>query len=331
MIPCADMVKFAKNGSTVTTAAIKLARAYTGRTHIALCKDHPFFSYDDWFIGTTPMTGGVDMDAAAASLTFRYNDLASVEALFASHGDELAAVIMEAATVEAPKDEFLHKVQALCRKHGALFIVDEMISGFRWHNKGAAHYYGLDPDLSTFGKGIANGFSVSALVGKREVMDLGGLFHDQKRVFLISTTHGAENHSLAAARAALAVFRDEPAVETMWDVGQRLIDGLNEAAKDAGLAEHFKAFGYGCNPAYVTHDAEGKPSLAFRTLFLQEMVRHGVLANYLCPSYAHGEEEIDITVAAARKSLEVYSRALEDGWEKHLVGPVIKPVFRSHN
>lgn len=331
LIPCADMVKFAKNGSTVTTAAVKLARAHTGRTHVALCKDHPFFSYDDWFIGTTPMIGGIPKDAAESSLTFRYNDLAGVETLFERHGDHLAAVIMEAATTEAPKGDFLHKVQALCRRHGVVFIVDEMISGFRWHVKGAAHYYGLEPDLSTFGKGIANGFSVSALVGRRELMDLGGLFHDRERVFLISTTHGAENHALAACRASLATFRDEPVVDHMWSVGQQVIDGFNTAAADAGIAEQFRAFGYGCNPGYVCLDGDGQVSMALRTVFLQEMTRHGVLANYICPSYAHGSSEIDATLDAARKALAVYARALEDGADAYLEGPPVKPVFRTFN
>ncbi|MCF8482112.1 MAG: glutamate-1-semialdehyde 2,1-aminomutase [Rhodospirillum sp.] len=331
LIPCADMVKFGKNGSTVTTAAVKIARAYTGRAKVAMCKDHPFFSYDDWFIGTTPMTGGIPANGATDSLTFRYNDLDGVKAMFSAHGDSLSCVIMEAATYEPPRDDFLHVVQDLCRRHGALFIVDEMISGFRYHLQGAARFFDLDPDLSTFGKGIANGFSVSALVGKREFMELGGLFHDRERVFLISTTHGSENHGLAACRAALAVYRNEPVVETMWSVGQKVVDGLNAAAADAGVGEAFTAFGYGCNPTYTCRDARGEVSMGMRSVFLQEMVREGILINYICPSYAHGQAEIDATVEAARKAMTVYARALEDGWEAHLVGPPVKPVFRTKN
>jgi len=325
------MVKFAKNGSIVVTAAVKLARAYTGRPYVMLCKDHPFFSYDDWFIGTTPMQSGVDPDAVKHSLTFRYNDIESVEALFNEHGKDIACLVMEAVTYEEPRDDFLHKVQKLCREHGAVFIIDEMISGFRWHVKGAAHYFGLEPDLSTFGKGIANGFSVAALVGRREIMDLGGLFHDKERVFLISTTHGAENHALAACRASLSIYRSEPVVEHLWSIGGQLVDGLNEAARKAGLADYFGASGYPCSPVYVCRDKSGDVSLPMRTLFLQEMVRHGVLANYICPSYSHGVAEVEETLSAAEKALAVYAKALEDGWEGYLEGPVIKPVFRKFN
>jgi glutamate-1-semialdehyde 2,1-aminomutase len=331
LIPCAEMVKFAKNGSTVTSAAVKLARAFTGRDYVAFCKDHPFFSYDDWFIGTTPCDGGIPKTFADLSLPFRYNDLASLEAQFEAHPGQIACVIMEAVTQAEPLPGFLEGVQALCRKHGALFIVDEMITGFRFHLNGIQTLLKLEPDMATFGKGMANGFAVAALVGRRDVMDLGGLTHDGKRVFLISTTHGAENHALAAGMATLDIFRSEPVVEHMWDIGRRLIDGLNAAAADAGVKDQVNAYGYACSPALATLDAEGKPSMALRTLFLQEMARRGIIANYFAPSWSHTPEQVDLTVAAARESFAVYARALEDGWEKYVEGPVVKPVFRPYN
>lgn len=330
LIPGAEMVKFAKNGSTVVTAAVKLARAYTGRTQVAFCKDHPFFSYDDWFIGTTPTDGGIPSDVAALSLAFRYNDLASLEALFARSRD-IACVVMEAATVDTPVPGFLAGVQALCRKHGAVFILDEMITGFRWHLQGAARFYDLQPDLLTFGKGIGNGFSVSALVGRRDIMDLGGIWHDKKRVFLISTTHGAENHALAATRAALKIYREKPVVEHIWRIGQELMDGFSAAARRAGVEAFFQTAGYPCNPAYICRDATGAASLPLRTLFMQEMIRQGIFLSYISPGFAHGAAEVQTTVEAAEQSLRVYRRALDEGWEKFLDGPPIKPVFRPYN
>ncbi|TAN69062.1 MAG: glutamate-1-semialdehyde 2,1-aminomutase, partial [Magnetospirillum sp.] len=260
LIPSAEMVKFAKNGSSVTTAAVKLARAFTGRPHVAFCKDHPFFSYDDWFIGATACDGGIPPAHVAHSFGFAYNDLASLERVFAENPGQVAAVIMEACTTEAPREGFLQGVQALCRREGALFILDEMITGFRFAVPGAQAYFGLEPDLCTFGKGIANGYSVSVLAGRRDVMRLGGLHHDEKRVFLISTTHGAENCGLAAARACLNIFREQPVVKHLWAVGRRLMDGLAEAAREAGVAEQFQLVGYPCSPGYVTRDRDGMVS-----------------------------------------------------------------------
>lgn len=327
----AEMVKYGKNGSSVTTAAVKLARAYTGRDYVALCADHPFFSVDDWFIGTTPVGAGIPADHMKTSLTFRYGDLSSLKALFDRHPGKIACVIMEAATMADPPVGYLEAVRDLCRREGAVFVIDEMITGFRWHNQGAQGHYGIQADLATFGKGMANGFSLAALVGRREIMQLGGLEHDRPRVFLMSTTHGAENHSLAAGMATLEIFRTEPVVETMWRVGAALIEGLNEAARAAGVGDYFQAGGIACSPWYKTLGKDGAPSWELRTLFLQEMVNGGVLCNYLAPSFSHAQEHIDATLAAAQKALAVYAQALDGGAEKHLVGPAVKPVFRSFN
>lgn len=331
LLPAAEMVKFAKNGSTVTTAAVKLARAFTGRDRVALCKDHPFFSYDDWFIGTTPCNSGVPQAFSDLSCTFRYNDVASVEALFIQYPGEIACVILEATTGAEPQDGFLHKIQELCRRHGALFILDEMITGFRWHAKGAHHYFGLQPDMATFGKGMGNGFALAALVGRRDVLDLGGIRHDRPRVFLTSTTHGAENQALAAGLAVLDFYRDHPVIDVMWQTGRALMDGFNAAAAEAGIGDYVKMSGYPCSPNYATFDRDGTPSLALRTLVLQEMVRHGVIFNYVVPSYSHRGPEVEMTVEAARRAFAVYARALEDGVERYLEGPAIKPVFRAFN
>jgi len=331
MLPRADMVKFAKNGSNVTTAAVKLARAHTGRELVAICSDHPFFSFDDWFIGATPVDAGIPKSIKELTLGFRYNDLSSVERLFSERGGEIAALIMEAATSDPPTNNFLHAVRELCRKHGTVFILDEMITGFRWHNGGAQAYFDIDPDLSTFGKGMGNGFAVVAVVGKREFMEQGGLRHATPRVFLLSATHGAENHALAAARMVMKTYREEPVIERIWRAGRDLITGLNEAARAAGVGRQFEAYGYPCSPYFACKDASGAPSAAFRTLFLQEMVRNGVLMNYIAPSYAHGDAEVEATVEAARQSFAVYARALDGDINALVEGPPVKPVFRPYN
>lgn len=326
-----SMVKFAKNGSDVTTAAIRLARAYTGRYLVAICTDQPFFSVDDWFIGTTPMSAGVPRPIRELTVGFRYNDLGSLQALFSEHASEVACVIMEPATSIEPNPGFLQEVRALCHQHGALFVLDEMITGFRWHERGAQHVYSVEPDLSTFGKAMANGFALSALIGRPEIMELGGLHHDHPRVFLLSTTHGAETASLAAAREVWRVYQREPVIETMEARGRELQDGVNEVARDLGIQDVFEVTGRPTNLIYVTRDQAAQRSQAFRTLFMQELIKRGILGPSFVISYAHGTEDIERTVEAARGALQVYARALEDGFDKYLEGPSVQPVFREFN
>ena len=222
IIDGADMVKFAKNGSDVTTAAVKLARAYTGRDLIAICGDQPFFSTDDWFIGTTEMNAGIPEAVIEMTLKFRYNDLPSLCELFDQHPGQIACVVMEAEAATPPATGYLEQVKELCEARGAVLIFDEMITGFRWHLGGAQKFHGVVPHLSTFGKALGNGFAVSALAGKREIMRLGGLDHDQPRVFLLSTTHGAETHALAAALETMRIYREQGVVAFLWRQGERL-------------------------------------------------------------------------------------------------------------
>lgn len=331
LVDGADMVKFTKDGSTATTAAIRLARAYTGRDLVMLCSDDPFFSYNDWFITTTPMAAGIPKANRRLTLTFRYNHIEDVERLFAEHPESIACVMLELARTVEPRDNFLGKLRELCTRHGALLIADEMITGFRWHLGGAQREYGVTPDLSTFGKGMANGFSVSALAGRREIMDLGGLHHDGERVFLLSTTHGAETHALAAALTTMQVYREMNVVEHLYRAGDRLRQGVREAAAANSVDAHFAVAGRPCNLVYETRDEMLRPSQAYRALFLQELIRRNVLAPSFVVSFAHGDEHIDRTIEAVHGALAVYRRALDEGVERYLVGPPVKPVFRPYN
>jgi glutamate-1-semialdehyde 2,1-aminomutase len=331
LIASAEMIKFGKNGSDATNAAVKLARAYTGRDLVAVCAEHPFFSVDDWFIGTTPMNAGIPPAVRALTVQFRYNDLHSIESLFAAHPGQIACMILEVEKEEEPRDGFLHRAQELCRANGAVFIIDEMITGFRWHLGGGQAYHKITPDLSTFGKAMGNGFSISALVGRREIMRLGGLDHDRERVFLLSLTHGAENPGLAAALEVMRIYQEEPVIDEMWRRGRRLREEIQRVIAARGLESHFAIGGRPPCLTYATLDSKRAPSQDFRTLFLQETIRRGILAPSFIVSYAHSDADIDRTVEVVDGALEVYARALEDGVEKHLVGRPVKPVWRRYN
>ena len=325
------MVKFAKNGSDAVSAAVRLSRAYTGRDMIARCADHPFFSVDDWFIGSTPMSAGIPRAVRELTVQFQYNDIESLRALFAQNPGKIAGVVMEAATTAEPKADFLASVGKLCRTEGAVFILDEMITGFRWHLGGAQKYYGVVPDLSTFGKGIANGFSVSALAGKKEIMELGGLRHNKERVFLLSTTHGAENHSLAAAIETMKIYKQQQVIERLHQQGDRLRRGIDEVIRSLDLEGYFEVLGRSSNLIYATRDQSRQPSQAFRALFLQETIQRGLLMPSMVVSFSHSDEDIDRTVDGVGEALIVYRKALEDGVEKYLVGRPVKPVLRKFN
>ncbi len=327
----AEMVKFAKNGSDANNAAIKVSRAYTGRDLVAICADHPFFSVDDWFIGSTPMAAGVPRAIRDLTVKFEYNDLESVKMLFQEHPDEIACLILEPEKEQPPKDGFLHEVQDLSRRNGAVFILDEMITGFRWHTGGGQKFHGIVPDLSTFGKALGNGFSIAALVGKRKILRLGGLDHEKERVFLISTTHGAETHSLAAAMEVMRTYRRETVIETLWRQGERLAKGLHHAIQECRLEGFVSIVGRPCCLVYVTKDEEGKPSEPLRTLLLTEILKRGILASSIVVSYSHTDQDIDRTVEAFREGFKVYRRALDEGVEKYLVGRPVKPVMRQFN
>lgn len=327
----ADMVKFGKNGSDVTTAAVKLARAYTGRTLVALCADHPFFSVDDWFIGTTAMTAGIPQEIQQLTRKFRFNDLDSVKAVFAENPGQIACLVMEPEKNDPPYNNFLQETKRICHENGALLILDEIITGFRHYLGGAQTLYNIEPDLSTFGKALGNGFSISALVGKREIMRLGGLDHDQERVFLLSTTYGAESHALAAALETMRIFEEEDVVTYLHRQGERLAQGINQAVDELNLHGYFGIDGKPCNLVYYTRDQEQKPSQPYRTLFMQETIKRGLLMPSLIISYSHSDEDVDRTVEAISEALYIYRRALDEGIEKYLLGRPVKPVFRAYN
>jgi glutamate-1-semialdehyde 2,1-aminomutase len=258
------------------------------------------------------VNAGIPEPITRLTLKFRYNDLDSVRALFAAHPDQIAAVVLEAETAIAPAPGFLESLISLCHEHGALVILDEMITGFRWHNGGARAFYQLEPDLVTYGKALGNGFAVSALVGRRDIMELGGLDHTRPRVFLLSTTHGAEYHGLAAAMEVMRTYQEEPVVDSLWRQGSRLAAGIRRIIAGLHLDGYFEVLGRPCNLVFATRDAERNPSQPFRTLFLRETLNRGLIMPSMVVSYAHTDDVIDSTIDRVGEALVVYKRSLED-------------------
>ena len=329
-VPGAEMVKFAKNGSDATTAAVKLSRAVTGRPLVGLCGTQPFFSTDDWFIHTTTMRAGIPVEHQTSTVQFRYNDLDSVRDLLERHPGQIACLILEAATALAePEAGFLEGLRRLADQDGFLLIFDEMITGMRWSIGGAQAVYNVTPDLSTWGKALGNGYPISALAGRREFMEHGGLNTDASRVFLLSTTHGPEVVSLAAYLAVVQAYQEHNVVQTMERQGTKLADAVNEVCREHGLQDHVAVRGRPSCLIYTTHDHDGEPSQAYRTLFMQELLNRGVLGQSFVISAAHTDDDIAQTVDAVRAALDVYGQALvERTTEGRLRGRPVAPALR---
>jgi len=339
LVPQHDMIKFAKNGSAVTTAAVKLARAFTSRKIIAFPSDHPFYSYDDWFIGTTECSKGVPEELSNFSVGFKSCDIDSLRELFEKYPGQIAGVITEPEKsvcsgcncVNSPR-EFLEQAIALSHQHGALFIVDEMVTGFKTDLPGTISKYNLEPDMATWGKGIANGFSFCALTGKKEVMELGGIRNPgQEKVFLISTTHGGETHAMAAAIATIDEFQNKSVISHNHYIGKLIIQKCKSIIVQHKLENFVNLIECEWQPVFIFRDKECQASMIFRTLVLQEMIKNGVLfQGIFVPTFTHDEDDVNYFVNAFDSAMQVYSTALEDGPEKYLLGKATKPVFRKY-
>ena len=351
-IKSADMVKFTKNGSTAVTAAVKLSRAFTGKNIILRCADHPFFSYDDWFIGSTQMKRGIPNEIIKLTKIFKYNDINSLKKIVKKYRNNIAAVVLEPSNKICPsqknestccgkrkcnrnfkKNNFLKDVEIICKENNIVFILDEMITGFRWSYYGAQKMYDVNPDLSTFGKAMSNGFPLAAVCGKEKIMELGSINKIEKeRVFLLSTTFGAEMGSLGAFVETLNYIKNKNVIENNWSYGFYLKKIFNEISSSEGINEYLFAGGISCSPYYECLDKNKRNSLPLRTLLMQEMVKRKILfPSFLSISYRHSKLEYKKTVSALKKSIYTYKKALTRGVDKYLVGNAIKPVFRKLN
>jgi glutamate-1-semialdehyde aminotransferase len=320
MVPGCEMARFGKNGSDATAGAVRAARALTGRERVACCGYH---GWQDWYIGTTTRAAGVPLAVRELTSTFRYNDIASLEGLFAAFPGEIACVILEPVGVVEPVDDFLHRVAEVTRRHGAILVFDEIVTGFRVSEGGAQEYYGVTPDLACFGKAMANGYPLSAVVGQRELMTV----FDE---IFFSFTFGGDTLALAAAQATLEKIRRDHVVEHLWRQGKTIQSEFNALVRECGLAGRLECIGLPPRTVVTFRDAAGADSLILRSLFQQEMIKRGIL--FLVGfnlALAHGDGEVEQVLEASRAALRVVADAVEDdAVEQRLEGPAVEPVFR---
>ena len=319
-IPCAEMVRFGKNGSDATAGAVRVARAFTGRDRVACCGYH---GWQDWYIGSTTRGLGVPDSVRDLTLSFDYNNLESLLALFANHVDEIACVIMEPIGIVDPQEGFLAAVRDICHANGALLIFDEIITGFRTARGGAQEYFSVTPDLAAFGKGMANGLPISAVVGRRDVM----MLFDE---IFFSFTFGGEALSLAATKATLEVLDREDVVGHLWEQGTRLRDGYNALARACGLQGVTQCLGLPPHTVMTWRDPAGQDWLELKTLFLQETAKRGILS-LGCHnlSLSHSTEDIYKTLLVYEDIMPILGAAVESGEVANfLEGPCVTPVFR---
>ena len=320
MVPCAEMVRFGKNGSDATAGAIRLARAHTGRDRVAACGYH---GWQDWYIGATSRNRGVPGAVSALTHVFPFGDLAALEALLVSRPGEFAAVIMEPMNVAEPPEGYLEGVKELAHHHGALLVFDETITGFRFAPGGAQQLFGVTPDLATFGKGMANGFPVSAVVGRGDLMKL------MEEIFF-SFTFGGETLSLAAALATMRKIERTGATAHMTAMGQRVQLGVAQLIADCGLGATMSISGHPTWSFLTIKDTAPYSSWDIKTLFLQEMFAAGILTlGTHNLSHAHDEEDVSRLLGAYAKVLPMIRDALDKGdLGQRLVGERLRPLFR---
>lgn len=318
IFPCAEMVRYGKNGSDATTAAVRLARAATRRDHIIVVGYH---GWHDWYIGATTRSLGVPKAVQELTHKVAFNDLDALKA--ALDAFDVAAVILEPAGIELPRDGYLAAAQELTRKAGALLVFDEIICGFRVALGGAQAYYGVTPDLAAIGKSMANGMPISALIGRADLMRL------MEEIF-ISGTFGGEALSLAASIAVIDKMRREPVIDTLWQSGEILRAGALQAIARHGLQSCLALAGLPCFTGLLIGDHPKARKEVVRTLFQREMLRNGVLmltTHNVC--YALDGSDIRHVLAAYDAAFAVMAEELSrDDVESRLGCSVIEPVFK---
>jgi glutamate-1-semialdehyde aminotransferase len=315
-VPNAQAVRFGKTGAEAASAAVRLARAFTGRDRVLCCGYH---GWHDWYIGVTDRNAGIPAAVRDLTATFAYNDLGSV---LAAIDGETACVILEPVTFEMPRDGFLEELKKVCARHGALLIFDEMWTGFRLALGGAQEVFGVTPDLACFSKAVANGMPLSVLTGRDDVMRLL-----ERDVFFFST-FGGEALSLAAAKATLAEMSEKPVHDHLARQGRKLRHGFNEIAAELGMT-YARCIGFDCR-SMVTFDAAGSDPLEMKSLVQQELLRRGILwGGFHNLSFSHADADVEETLAAYREVLPVLRDAVAAGTvRERLHGEPVEPVFR---
>ena len=316
VVPNAEMVRYSKTGADVTSAAVRLARAFTGRKKVLCCGYH---GWHDWYIGVTDRNRGIPAEILDLSFTFNYNDIQSV---VDSIDDQTACVILEPVVFEAPRENFLHRLREVCNENGSLLIFDEMWTGFRLALGGAQEYFGVHADMATFSKAIANGMPLSVLTGRREVMELA-----DREVFFY-TTFGGEALSLAAAKATINEMRDRRVPEYLARQGSKLREGYNRMAKELSMG-YTGCTGFDCR-SLVTFSAEAGNPLEIKSFMQQELFKRGILwSGFHNISFSHTDKDVDYTLSAYAEVLPAVREAVSTGSvRERLHGKPVEPVFR---
>lgn len=316
IVPNAEAVRYSKTGADATSAAVRLARAYTDKNKILCCGYH---GWHDWYIAVTARNHGIPEAVQAISYTFNYNDIDSVKN---SIDDDVAAVILEPVVFIEPKDDFLHKLADLCKEKNVVLIFDEMWTGFRMALGGAQEYFGITPDLATYSKAVANGMPISILTGKRKIMDLA----DEDIFFY--TTFGGEALSLAATKATIEELRDKNVPKFLNDQGEKLKNGYNTIAQNHGM-DYTKAIGYNWRSMATFEEKAGDP-LVQKSLMQQEMIKRGILwQGFHNMSFSHSDADVEYTLQAMEESLAVLKNAVQkNNLIEILRGEPVQPVFR---
>ena len=317
--PYAERVRFGKNGSDATTAAVRAARAFTGRNHILCCGYH---GWQDWFIGTTLRHAGVPQAVRDLTTAFPYNDAEALDSLLDKHAGQVAAIIMEPMGTIEPESGYLERVRELATKHGAILIYDECWTGFRIHLQGAYGKFGVEPDIGCFGKALGNGVPISVVLGRADVMDV---FNEA----FFSFTFGGDLLGMAAANAVLDVLESEPVLETVNAMGTQLIEGMSTQIEAHGLAGHIGLSGYPARSVMSFKD-DGADGLLLKSVFQQEAMKGGVLAaGWHAPSYAHTYADVEKTLEIYEYAFRLIANGLAAGdLANCLIGERVQPVFR---
>ncbi len=318
IIPSAEKVRFAKNGTDATTAAIRMARAYTGKDHIAICGYH---GWQDWYIGSTSRDLGVPQDTKNLTHKFEYNNLSSLENIFNLH--DIACVILEPMNIEFPEGNFLNKVKELTHNNNAILVFDETITGFRFSLGGAQEFFDVTPDLSTFGKGMANGYPLSAVVGSNEIMQ-------KAEDIFFSGTFAGETLSLAAASKIIDKYKKAKVIEHISEIGNYLLKNLNQLIEDKALNNIFFTSGHPSWSFLQTKEQERYSLLEIKTFFLQEMFKRGILTlGSHNISFSHSKEMVDHLIEVYEEVLPIIEKNLNNQTLlQNIKGDILKPLFK---
>jgi len=319
VVPCAEMVRYGKNGSDVTSAAVRLARAYTGRDYVACCGYH---GWQDWYIATTTRSKGIPEAVKELTLSFQYNNIESLEKLFDRHRDRIACVIMEPVSLTAPENDFLIKVKEIAHKNNALLFFDEVVTGFRFAVGGAQEFFKVVPDIACVGKAMGNGMPVAAIVGKREFMKL----FDE---IFFSFTFGGETASIISALATIRYMTENKVIEYLWSQGKKMRDGLEKIIGDKGLGDTVSIDGYPIR-TFMGFRGEEKEGLKMKTLFQQECAKRGILFtgghNISLP---HDDLVIEETLRVYSEVMDILKYSIDYKMVGELIeGKLLEPVFR---